>query len=69
MRDILNSNIFSTINEYNYNFSTDQIILKPIPPYDFELCASDNAFNMLINSSTIEKNIFQSVYQCFFHLS
>ena len=37
----------------NCNLSTDQIIRKPIPQYDFELYATDRAFNMLINFSTI----------------
>ena len=65
--DILTSNIFLTINEYNYNFSTDQIIRKMIQTYDFELYASDNAFNMSINSSAREKKIFaKSVIDSFF---
>ena len=41
----------------NCNLSTDQIIRKPIPQYDFELYATDKAFSMLINFSTIVKQI------------
>ena len=55
-------NIYSTSNDINCNFSTDQIILKPIPQYDFELYATERAFSMLINFSTIVKNIRQSKY-------
>ena len=59
--DILTSNMFSTINEYKYNFSSDQIIRITIPPYDFELYASYNACNMSSNSSTIGK-IFAKLF-------
>ena len=47
--NILTSIIFSTINEYNYNFSTDQIIRKPIPIYVFKVYAPDIAFSRSIN--------------------
>ena len=58
--NILTSIIFSTINEYNYNVSTDQIIRKPI--YGFKVYAPEIAFSMLINFlSFLSKHYFYSI--------